>query len=422
MKNLITFRWAMALLFALNCLIVFAQTPQAISYQAVARNLQGQVLVNQAVKLRITILQGSAVGAAAYTETHALTTNQFGLLTLQIGKGTVVSGTFASIDWAANKYFTKIEMDETGGVNYKEIGTSEMLAVPYALHAKTVENEKQTLTLNENKLSISGGNEVTLPTQGGGNSLPMYSSEQIKALLNPTEGTLVYNTSIGKLAVYNGVCWSTIGIIDLEDELIFYYYPKSVIQGATVTDVDGNTYSSVVIGTQTWMSENLRTTKYNDGTAIPDVTDNATWAALTTPAYCWYNNDAATYKNKYGALYNGYTVETGKLCPTGWHVPTNAEWATLMNNLGGLYFSAEPLKSTIGWDDEVGNGTNLTGFNAIPSLYREEYDGTFYTPDAWGGADARFWGRDCEIQLDDVLYIYSSSSKNSGFSVRCVKD
>ena len=102
-----------------------------------------------------------------------------------------------------------------------------------------------------------------------------------------------------------------------------------------VVDIDGNVYHTVTIGTQVWMVENLKTTRYNDGTAIPLVTDGTAWAALTTPGYCWYNNDSATYKNTYGALYNWYAVNTGKLAPTGWHVPTDSEWTVLTTYLGG---------------------------------------------------------------------------------------
>jgi len=108
---------------------------------------------------------------------------------------------------------------------------------------------------------------------------------------------------------------------------------KTLTSGATgtVTDADGNIYNTVTIGTQTWMVENLKVTKYNDGTAIPLVTDNTAWSNLTTPGYCWYNNDAATNKNTYGGLYNFYTVNTGKLAPTGWHVPpmqNGQQWKT----------------------------------------------------------------------------------------------
>ena len=99
------------------------------------------------------------------------------------------------------------------------------------------------------------------------------------------------------------------------------------------TDADGNVYHTVTIGTQTWTVENLKTSKYNDGTKIPLVTDGTTWGNLTTPGYCWHNNDAATNKATYGALYNWYAVNTGKLAPSGWHVPTDAEWTTLENYL-----------------------------------------------------------------------------------------
>ena len=103
-----------------------------------------------------------------------------------------------------------------------------------------------------------------------------------------------------------------------------------------VTDIEGNIYKTIQIGTQEWMAENLKTTKYNDNTEIPLITENSNWGSTTTPGYCWVNNDRTTYKNIYGALYNWYTVNTGKLCPTGWHVSTDAEWTTLVNYLGRI--------------------------------------------------------------------------------------
>jgi len=155
-------------------------------------------------------------------------------------------------------------------------------------------------------------------------------------------------------------------------------------------DVDGNGYNIVEIGSQVWMAENLKTTKYNDGTLIPNVTGNTAWAGLNTDAYCWYNNDAATYKGTYGALYNWYTANTGKLCPTGWHVPSSVEWSTFENYLifngynydgttsGNNY--AKALASTTLWTYSENTGAvgntdypskrNATGFSAVPSGYR----------------------------------------------------
>ena len=101
----------------------------------------------------------------------------------------------------------------------------------------------------------------------------------------------------------------------------------------TVTDIDGNVYTTVTIGTQTWTVENLRVTRYNDGTAIPHVKDSSAWFNLTSPGYCYYSNDSASNAFKYGALYNWHAVGTGKLAPAGWHVPTVEEWTELENYL-----------------------------------------------------------------------------------------
>ena len=125
------------------------------------------------------------------------------------------------------------------------------------------------------------------------------------------------------------------------------FNPISGANSNTVTDIDGNAYHTVAIGTQVWMVENLKTTRYNDGTAIPLVTDSAVWGNLTsTPGYCWYNNDMSMYKNLYGALYNWYAVSTEKLAPEGWHVPTNSEWGVLINYLGGDTSAGGAMKET----------------------------------------------------------------------------
>jgi uncharacterized protein (TIGR02145 family) len=158
-----------------------------------------------------------------------------------------------------------------------------------------------------------------------------------------------------------------------------------------VQDGDGNTYNTVVIGTQTWMAENLRTTKYNDGTtAISNVTDDATWMGLGTPAYCWYNNSTAN-RDVYGGMYNWYTIRDGNVCPSGWHVPSDVEWETLELYLGMATGSqtgqvaawgwrgtdqGAQLKSTSGWPTGQ-NGTNTSGFTALPGGYRYAANGTF---------------------------------------------
>ena len=213
----------------------------------------------------------------------------------------------------------------------------------------------------------------------------------------------------------------------------------------TITDIDGNLYTTVKIGNQTWMAQNLKTTKYNDGTAIPQVTDNTAWSNLTTPGYCWYNNDAAN-KYTYGALYNWYTVNAGKLCPAGWHVPTDAEWTTLENYLiaNGYNYDgtttgnkiAKSLASTALWSTSsvtgaVGNTDypakrNATGFTALPGGTRFG-NGTFVNV----GIGGYWWSAteyDASSAWDHSLGYYVSNvyrnynNKKDAWSVRCLRD
>jgi hypothetical protein len=126
----------------------FAQAPEQMSYQAIVRNATGNLVTNQQVGIQISILQTTATGTAVYVETQTPTTNVNGLVTLEIGTGTPVTGTFAAIDWATGPYFIKTEIDPAGGTSYTIIGTSQLLSVPYALHAKTAESVTSTCGLS----------------------------------------------------------------------------------------------------------------------------------------------------------------------------------------------------------------------------------------------------------------------------------
>jgi hypothetical protein len=151
-----------------------AQSPASFKYQAVVRDAAGVILTNQAVGMRMTILQGSASGSISYQETFTPTSNTYGLVNLSIGQGTVTSGTFAGIDWSAGPYFIETAMDPTGGASYTVMGASQLLSVPYALFATDVENDsdEQTMTFNNTTgdLTISSGNTVTLPMTAGGDN------------------------------------------------------------------------------------------------------------------------------------------------------------------------------------------------------------------------------------------------------------
>jgi uncharacterized protein (TIGR02145 family) len=202
--------------------------------------------------------------------------------------------------------------------------------------------------------------------------------------------------------------------------------PKPVY-GQLVTDIDGNVYQTVVIGGQTWIAEDLKTTRFNDGTPIPLVTD-PTWDSLSTPGYCWYNNDSVTYKRTYGALYNWYAVNTGKLAPSGWHVPTDAEWTMLSTYLGGESVAGGPLKDTgtTYWVFPNAGATNNRGFSALPGGFRGN-NGSFFGIGSYG----YWWSSTADGTTSSWLrFIYCSNtavnrnnySNEYGCSVRCVKD
>lgn len=198
---------------------------------------------------------------------------------------------------------------------------------------------------------------------------------------------------------------------------------------STVTDIDGNVYNVVKIGTQYWMKENLKTSKYNDGTLISTGLSNATWSTTTSGAYSIYNNDAAN-DAIYGKLYNGYAVNTGKLAPAGWHVPTQEEWTTLQNFLGGESVAGGKLKSTSSkWTSPNEGASNSSGFTGLPGSWRI-FNGE-YSADSEKGHYGYWWSSTMSSSGSSWCYILSyhtigslrrGYSNVAGLSVRCIKD
>jgi uncharacterized protein (TIGR02145 family) len=201
----------------------------------------------------------------------------------------------------------------------------------------------------------------------------------------------------------------------------------------TMTDQQGNVYKTIVIGTQEWMAENLKTTIYRNGDAIANVTNNSQWVNLTTGAWCYYDN-YSQYDCPYGKLYNWYAVaDSRNLCPTGWHVPTDAEWETLTSFLGGLAVAGGKMKSTglqywfsLGGCCSIPAATNESGFSGLPGGSRYN-NGTFYDIMEDG-----YWWSSTEDNTDSAwsrfLFFGSGSvdffnvNKEEGLSVRCLRD
>jgi uncharacterized protein (TIGR02145 family) len=352
------------LIVSFSIILGYGQVPQKMSYQTVIRNLSNTLVTNHVVGIQISILQGSATGTAVYVETQTPTTNANGLATIEIGGGTIVFGTLISIDWSKGLYFIKTETDPSGGTSYTITGTSQFLSVPYALYAKLAENVSAVNISSTGDTMYLGGEKIIIPGISVANQLK---------------------------------------------------------------DVDGNVYKTVKIGTETWMAENLKVMKLNDNTEIPQVTSSSSWAAMTTVAYCWYDNNTAN-KNVYGALYNYYTVNTGKLCPIGWHVPSDAEWTTLNNWLGGSALAGGKLKETgtLHWTSPNTDATNETGFTAVPNGYRSMY-GNFLN----FGTRSHLWTTTINTPQWYLIYtMYNENSSNGkgphnekdGAAVRCLKD
>jgi len=210
---------------------------------------------------------------------------------------------------------------------------------------------------------------------------------------------------------------------------------KTPLETGTVTDIDGNVYKTVKIGNQWWMSENLRTTHYKDGTAIPGITEPAGWvlagsdtAAANTGAYCWYGNDSVTYGIPYAALYNWYAASSGKLAPSGWHVPTDADWSALTHARGGDECGGTLKDGTVVyWKTPDVSATNETGFSALGGGYRDAVHGLYnevkLSAFFWTSSDSvasRGWSR--KLVYTDYLVHRQTIAKGAGLSIRCIKD
>lgn len=200
---------------------------------------------------------------------------------------------------------------------------------------------------------------------------------------------------------------------------------------AAVADGSGNVYHIKTIGPQIWMIENLKTTKYNDGTEIPFVSANAGWVNLTTPAVCWMNGDEEQSLNTYGALYNWYAIETDKLCPEGWHVPDEADWSMLIEYSGKLALAGGTLKEkgTEHWESPNIGADNYDGFTALPGAFRSSEDGTYgtfgYFSYMWSATElssntSLAWTK--VLSYGNTKVSEQAVSKSSGLYVRCIKD
>jgi uncharacterized protein (TIGR02145 family) len=657
--------------------VICAQVPLGFSFQTIIRDSEGKVQKNQSTGIQFSILEGSAMGTVVYSETHTITTNEYGVINLTVGTGTVTEGVFADIVWGSNIHFLKTEIDPTGGNTYTISTTSQLMSVPYAMYAmkadtalkvpdSSITNEIQVLSISNDTIYLSDGgfaklpagfdgdytsltnkptipasisdltndsgflttevdgsitNEiqtiskvdriVTLSNNGGSYVDSVLTEAQVDAYTNDngyltlevdgsitneiqtiskvdrtvtlsnnggsyvdsvlTEAqvdaytndngyltsevdgsttneiqvlsisndtiylsdggfaklpagfdgdytsltnkpTIPTNTSDltndsgfltsevdgsitneiqvlsisndtiylsdggyaklpgdsipaygkeGQLLYRNQGKWDTLAVGAVGQQLVinesglpewttvnppalsvsvngdtlysgidsYVIIPGiSINNPPVIMDIAGNTYQTVWIGDQLWFAENLKTTHYNDGTPIQLVSDGATWSGLIAGARVYYNNDSSTYAPDYGALYNWYAVETGKLCPTGWHVPTDAEWTVLTDYLGGASVTGGKLKEvgTVHWESPNFGATDEVGFTALPGGLRSGsglFDALRYLGYWWSATpnySDHSWYR--SLYYYDAYVGRSYDFKRFGFSVRCLRD
>jgi uncharacterized protein (TIGR02145 family) len=354
----------------LQAIWVFSQPANGINYQSVIRDADGMPLVNTSMTIQVSIVKGNPYGEIVYIENHTMQTNAFGMVSLSIGNGAPQTKNFGTIDWSNDKYFFQLAIDIDNSGSFQAIGESQFLDVPYALNAKS-------LTLTDEK-----GNRWNVRVDTLGNLVPQLNEWQCG----------------------------------------FPFYDSR----------DGQTYGTLLLGTQCWMTQNLNVGELAEAN-IPQ-SDNG-----IIEKYCWDNLEH--FCTTYGGLYQWdemmqYTQEQGAegICPPDgdWRIPDNADWQELITMLGDSSIAGGKMKSTGTIEDSTGmwhapnlGATNLSGFTGLPSGYTG-YDGMFYnlsyyayfwTSDEFSPGNA--WSRG--LSYLGTTFTKSGSAKFAGFSVRCVK-
>lgn len=366
-------------LIALPCLLLcvfsaLAQSPQAIPYQAVLRNADGSVIANQAVTITFTIHNNAVDGTTEYQENHSTTSNALGLINLNVGQGTPSVGPFSAINWGSGTKFLQIAMNSGNG--NIDLGTQQMLSVPYALFAN---NTSVFVSSTGDSLSI-GGHSIIVPGI---------------SLLN-NQGTV--NSSS-----------HTCGAINVHNPNLTY---------GTVIDQEGNSYKTIVIGTQEWMAENLVVSIYRNGDIINSIQNpiGGTWQ---------YPGNTLNYACPYGKQYNWFAVsDLRELCPLGWHVPNDNDWSILenyvANNGNALASNGVSVAGTSYWNNSSMDPNNLTGFSALPGGLGDYY----ISESSW------FWSLTANSNSESTGWLIASNffgseygmSKTEFLSVRCLKN
>ena len=422
---------------------IIAQSPEKFSYQAVVRDNQGNLIKNQEISIQVSLIQSEVDGTTAYSESHLPTTNSNGVLTIEIGAGSS-SDDFSLIDWTFGPYFIKTEIDLNGGNNYTISHITQLLSVPYALYAKTAERVKN-LDINGNETAFEGWdkdaandfsgeydeltNKPTTITAEQANAIITNTSKisNVQADWNATSGHAMILNKPNRIAISDtsdiakSLVLSTSGgkkyelIVDEEGNLTTILSNVGWQAGDNWYDLrDGQSYGTVLIGDQVWMTNNMN---FN----IPLNWDGQLGSLISGSRYY---DDNLSYQD-HGRLYYWDIEVVNSVCPSGWHVPSDEEWMTLVSTTGGFDIAGGRLKK-VGvdfWKSPNNDAIDEFGFNAI-STGMVMYDFNlidetgFYmtsTEDTYGN----IWVYKFDYNSGKVIRY---SSMKYGFGVRCIKD
>lgn len=275
-----------------------------------------------------------------------------------------------------------------------------------SLLAFNVTGRGQSLAINTDGSAADASALLDVKSTSKGFLPPRMTTVQRDAISSPAAGLFIFNSNASCLQFYNGSGW--VSVITPSTTAVFL--------------------PTIVIGTQQWMSNNLDVAFYRNGDPIPQVTDATEWAALTTGAWCYYNNDS-TQGTTYGKLYNWFAVNDPRgLAPIGWHIPSDAEWTALSTTLGGTSVAGGKMKEagTLHWINPNWGGNNNSGFAGLPGGRRIS-DGTFGDVSNYGlwwssteSGTTFAWSR--TLNYNNGLINRLGNFKLNGFSVRCLRD
>jgi uncharacterized protein (TIGR02145 family) len=378
------------------------------------------------VSIRLTFKKGGSSGPLVYCALHQDVSNANGFISLQLNRNVLGTGcngapstTFETIPWKEGGFWMEVEYQTVPNTPFTSLGQLELASSFYAFAAGSAEK------VNGVRLDGANNGDVLSYNLSTGQWEPKPSGSGL-----PTGTT-------GTMLVHNGTSWTVLPAGRQGHVLTFCHgkpnwgpcnFNLSLLYG-TMSDIDGNTYKTIEIGTQTWMAENLKVSKYRDGTSIPTGLDGTTWQAATTGAYSiydddvLYNNDSAT-NTTYGKLYNWYAVvDSRNLCPVGWHVPSDAELTNLKNFIGGDPGGRKLISTSSLWT-APNYSTNESGFSGLPGGYRT-INGTYQHVSNSGHLWSTTETTAPFSRLMNAGGSFSTSTiygKRSGLSVRCLKD